>query len=295
MIILDTVAHETIWGGQKLVPYAKEKVDKIGHLYSLCCEKGLENHILNGRYKGKAFQEYFLDVREQYGLSQYEEFPLIIALVEANDNLSIQVHPDDVVAKEEEGAAYGKNESWFFLEAPKSGTIFNGCLAENNMQVEVKMQEDDLMSVVDELAVRAGDYVYVEAGTLHALSAGSFLYEIEENSPWTYRMFDYRRVDANGKTRELHIDKAMKALKVHLKSEAVALGVEKQEERRYILQKLEMLTEYKNTSDTLQCVTFIRGEALLEDCQVTVGTTVVLEPGESIRGNIELAMVAQPK
>ncbi len=295
MIILDTVAHETIWGGQKLVPYAKEKKEKIGHLYSLCCEKGLENHILNGKYKGKTFQEYFVDVRDMYGLGKYEEFPLIIALVEANDNLSIQVHPDDLVAKEEEGAAYGKNESWFFLEAPESGAIFNGCLAENNEQVEKKMREDDLMSVVDQLPVGAGDYVYVEAGTLHALSAGSFLYEIEENSPWTYRMFDYRRVDDKGNPRELHIEKAMKALKTDLKSKAEVLGKEKKEERRYILQKLEDALEYKNTSNTLQCVTFIKGECLAEDCQVTVGTTVVLEPGEVLQGDIQLAMVAQPK
>ena len=295
MIILDTVAHETIWGGKKMLPYATEKKEKIGHLYSLCCEKGLENHILNGNYKGKVFQEYFLDVKEQFGLNHYEEFPLIIALVEACDNLSIQVHPDDCVAKEEEGAAYGKNESWFFLEAPISGTIFNGCLAKDNEQVEAKMREDDLMSLVDELPVQAGDYVYVEAGTLHALSAGSYLYEIEENSPWTYRMYDYNRVDASGNPRELHIDKAMKALKPELKSEAVALRNDKQEERRYILQKLENVTEYKNISNTLQCVTFIKGECLVEDCHVTVGTTVVLEPKEVLQGDIELAMVAQPK
>lgn len=295
MIILDTVTHETIWGGNKLVPYSDGSSEKIGHLYSLCCEKGLENRIRNGKYKGKVFQEYFDENKSKFGLEQYEEFPLIIALVEANDNLSIQVHPDDKVAAEYEGAAYGKNESWFFLETPKSGKIFNGCLAESVEDVKQKMENNELMDVVDYLNVQAGDYVYVEAGTLHALSEGSFLYEIEENSPWTYRMYDFDRVDDNGNKRELHIDKAITALKPELKSKAVAFGDEVMEERRYSVSRIEGKQTYCNNSGTLECITFIKGKCQLEGCCVTTGTTVVLEPGEVIEGDIELAIMARPK
>ncbi len=164
MIILDTVAHETIWGGQRLVPFADGEHPNIGHLYSLCCEKGLENRILNGRFKGKVFQEYFLSVREKFGLSQYKEFPLILALVEPKMDLSIQVHPDDELARVEESAEYGKNESWYFLEAPTQGSIYNGCLAKSKDEFKQKMIDDDVMSVVDTLPVNKGDYVYVEAG-----------------------------------------------------------------------------------------------------------------------------------
>lgn len=126
MLVLKTVAHETVWGGERLLPYASDKAGKIGHLYSLCCEAGMETAILNGPYKGKTFGSWFREHKEQFGLGAYDEFPLIIAMVEAHDNLSIQVHPDDRVAGEEEGAPYGKNESWFFMDAPKQGRIFNG-------------------------------------------------------------------------------------------------------------------------------------------------------------------------
>lgn len=295
MLILDTVPHETIWGGEKLLPYVEGDFKKIGHLYSLCCEKGLENHILNGAYRGKPFQAYFEDNKQKFGLGAYDEFPLIIALVEAKDNLSIQVHPDDVVAGEEEGAAYGKNESWYFLEPPKSGKIFNGCLLRDKETICQKLNQGEYMSVVDYLDVKQGDYVYVEAGTLHALATGAFLYEIEENSPWTYRFYDFDRMDANGNKRELHTEKALKALKPELKSKRIHLGEQEIEERRYFLRKVEGENAYKNKSNTLECLTLIKGDFLAEGIRGTTGTTAVLEPGESIEGSFEMAIVARPK
>lgn len=295
MIVLETFTHETIWGGNKLTPYAKVKSDKIGHLYSLCCEKGLETLIANGPYKGQNFQKYFEENKGKYGLEKYKEFPLILALVEANDNLSIQVHPNDELAISEENAEYGKNESWYFLDAPVSGAIYNGCLASDNEEVRKKMEEDDIMSVVDTLPVSSGDYVYVEGGTLHALSAGSYLYEIEENSPWTYRMYDYNRTDSNGNKRELHIEKALKALDPNLKSKAIKLGNQPKEERRYTIQKFDNISEYTNNSLTLECLTIIKGNCMAEGIPTTVGTTIVLEPGEKVEGNFELIMVARPK
>ena len=295
MIVLNTVAHETIWGGQRLLPYSIGKHEKIGHLYSLCCEKGLENYILNGSYKGKVFQEYFNDVKEEFGLGRYKEFPLIIALVEAKDNLSIQVHPNDEIAVAEENAQYGKNESWYFLKKPDSGYIFNGCLASSIDEVKQRMENNDLMSVVDHLDVDEGDYVYVEAGTLHALSAGSYLYEIEENSPWTYRMYDYNRTDSKGDKRELHIEKAVKALNVDLKSKAIKLGGHEQSERRYSIKTLKNAFSYINESDTVECITFIQGKCDIDGITVEPGMTVVLEPGEEILGDIYFAIMARPK
>lgn len=295
MIILETFTHETIWGGKKLKPYAKVKSDKIGHLYSLCCEKGMETKVANGPYKGLNFNAYFAENKSRFGLGRYKEFPLVIALVEARENLSIQVHPDDAFAREKENADYGKNESWYFIEPPTCGAIFNGCLADSVEDVRAKMEEDDLMSVVDLLPVEAGDYVYVEAGTLHALSAGSYLYEIEENSPWTYRMYDYNRTDAEGNKRKLHIDKAVRALKPKLKSKAVKLGSAPKEERRYTIQKMEDISSYTNHSNTLECLTVLKGGSSQYESDISVGTTVVLEPGETVEGEFEQVMMARPK
>ncbi|WP_051656754.1 type I phosphomannose isomerase catalytic subunit [Butyrivibrio sp. AE3004] len=295
MIILDTVAHETIWGGQRLMPFAKGEHPNIGHLYSLCCEKGLENHILNGKFKGKVFQEYFLSVRDKYGLSMYDEFPLIIALVEPKMDLSIQVHPDDQMAVNEEHAQYGKNESWYFLDTPESREIYNGCLAASKEEFREKMEQNDVLSVVDRLPVKKGDYVYVEAGTIHALSSGCLLYEIEENSPWTYRIYDYNRIDSEGNKRELHVEKALRALKPQLKSKAYPMGDSPIEERRYVVQRIIYANEYTNVSKTLECITMIEGKCIIENISFTTGTTVVLEPGETLVGDIRHAVMARPK
>jgi len=294
MLVLKTAPHETVWGGERLTPYAGG-AKKIGHLYSLCCEKGLETRILNGPYSGQPFDVWFQDHKERLGLGHYGEFPLIIALVEAREHLSIQVHPDDAVAGEEEGAPYGKNESWYFLDAPAQGSIFNGCTVTDCQEILSRLQAGDILSVAGRLPVEAGDYVYVEGGTLHALTAGSFLYEIEENSPWTYRLYDYDRLDSSGKPRELHISKAMKALKPELQSKVQKLEDGEQEERRYVLRKLEDVPSYKNESATVECVTLLRGSCTAEGVAAGVGTTIVLEPGEKIQGDLRLAIMARPK
>lgn len=295
MLVLDTIAHETIWGGEKLLPYSDGKCRKIGHLYSLYCEKDISSQIRNGKYQGMEFQAYFTENKDRFGLGQYNEFPLIIALVEAADNLSIQVHPNDEIAAKEENAAYGKNESWYFLSSPESGYIYNGCCASSLEEMAEKIENSEVMSVAGKLPVNAGDYVYVEAGTLHALTKGSFLYEIEENSPWTYRLYDYDRMDSQGNKRELHKDKGLEALNIQQKSQAVPMGEKEMEERRYIIRKIENRDNYSNDSSTLECVTLISGELDVEGIRVDMGTTVVLEPGESITGNIGLAVMARPK
>ena len=295
MLVLKTAIHETIWGGEKLSSYAGSDNKKIGHLYSLCSEERLETRIMNGAFEGRTVDEWFKENRDKYHLSEYKEFPLIIALVEACDNLSIQVHPDDDMAVSVEGAQYGKNESWFFIEAPQSGDLYNGCLAEGKEEVRKKLESGEMMSIVDRLPVDKGDYVYVEAGTLHAMTAGSFVYEIEENSPWTYRLYDYDRVDDMGRKRSIHVDKGLMALNTSLKSEAKPMGSDWIDERRYRLLYIVNQSRWKNESETVQCFTVLSGTLEADNIRVSKGMTVVLEPGETITGDIREAIIAQPK
>jgi len=295
MIILETISHETIWGGQRLLPYSDGTCKKIGHLYSLQCENEDSNKILNGPYKGKTFNEYFADNKVRFGLEKYSLFPLIIALVEANDNLSIQVHPDDEMAKNLENADYGKNESWYFLDAPNKGYIYNGCTSDDVSGVQKKVDNGELESITDHLKVVSGDYVYVEAGTLHALSTGSLLYEIEENCPLTYRLYDFNRKDADGNTRELHLEKALQAINVNLKSQVKRYEDGCIEERRYTTQLFKNIDHYTNNSDTLECLTMLDVDTMLENILIKTGTTIVLEPGDMINIPIKSAMMARPK
>ena len=118
MHILKPISHETIWGGKKLIPFAPEKHDKLGHLYSLVSNGEFESIIQNGEYKNQLFKTYFEKNKKQFHLDNYKEFPFVIALVDPKEDLSIQVHPDDKCAKELENRAFGKNESWYFIQAP---------------------------------------------------------------------------------------------------------------------------------------------------------------------------------
>ncbi|MBR4592057.1 MAG: class I mannose-6-phosphate isomerase, partial [Elusimicrobiaceae bacterium] len=220
MLILKTIVHETIWGGKKLTPYSGSTNTHIGHLYSLISNGEFESEILNGPYRGKLFRTYFDENKEKFHLSRYKEFPFLLALVDAAGDLSLQVHPNDTMAKKLEHTDLGKNESWYFLETPKSGKIFDGCKAHSQAQLRQKVQQGKYREVIDELPVQAGDYVYVQAGTMHAMSAGSLVYEIEENCNATYRLYDFDRLDKNGQKRPLQTDKALQSIDVTLKSKA---------------------------------------------------------------------------
>lgn len=300
MLILRPIPHETIWGGDKLKPYTEEKLPKIGHLYSLFDdEKGSSNLILNGPEKGKRFHEFFLENREKYGLQSFSHFPLVIALVEAKESLSIQVHPDDECARALEGAAWGKNESWYFLDPPSSGSIYCGCSAKSTEEVRELVAADRIEDVTALLPVETGDYVYVPAGTLHAMREGSLVYEIEENSEYTYRFYDFKRKDAAGNLRELHVEKALQALKTGNRPAAARYedAPEGIRERMYTTKLLQGLDAYRNESETLEVVTILdpSADVTLEGVRMRMGTSAVLLPGEEMPLCGCRAMTARPR
>ncbi|MBQ7286720.1 MAG: class I mannose-6-phosphate isomerase, partial [Candidatus Gastranaerophilales bacterium] len=217
MLIIKTIAHETIWGGVKLAPYADIKSDKIGHLYSLVSNGEYESEILNGKYKGQLFKKYFDENKKRLNLENYNELPFVLALVDASDDLSLQVHPNDELAKTLEKSDFGKNESWYFIDAPKSGKIFAGCKAKTSEELKEKVASNLYDDIIDYLEVTNGDYVYIQAGTMHAMAAGSFVFEIEENCNATYRVYDFDRVDNKGNKRPLQTQNALLAIDVNMK------------------------------------------------------------------------------
>ncbi|HIT17597.1 MAG TPA: class I mannose-6-phosphate isomerase [Candidatus Caccosoma faecigallinarum] len=293
MLVIETIVHETIWGGKKLTPYSGTNNKKIGHLYSLISNGELESKILNGEYRGQLFRKYFDENKARFGLSNYKEFPFLLALVDASDDLSLQVHPNDVMAKELEGADFGKNESWYFIDAPKTGKIFDGCKARTSQELKEKVTLGKYDDVIDFLEVRSGDYVYIEAGTMHAMSAGSLVYEIEENCNATYRVYDFDRVDKDGKKRPLQTENALKSIDVSLKSKTIPYVGEKTE-RLYSTQLFKNTEEYTNVSNTLECLTVIDGESEVEGQKVQRGVTIVLEPNETVKLNKSEFVISRP-
>ena len=248
---------------------------------------------MNGEYKGQLFRTYFDDNKARFDLAKYKELPFLLALVDATDDLSLQVHPNDEVAKELENADFGKNESWYFLEVPKSRKIYDGCKAKSSQELREKIAQGKYDDVIDYLNVEVGSYVYIEAGTMHAMAAGSLVYEIEENCNATYRVYDFDRIDKDGKKRPLQTEAALKSIHVDKKSVAQKYDGEKVE-RLYSTNLFTHKKEYTNKSNTIECLTVLSGKSEVEGFVVQKGTTIVLEPNETVKLNESDFIVARP-
>lgn len=279
MLILKTIIHKTIWGG---------------HLYSLYCREGISNEILNGAWKGQCLNDVFPLFKADFHLAHYPYFPLTLALTEARLNLSIQVHPNDQTANQLEHLPRGKRESWYFLKAPHSGTIINGCTCRDKAEEEMMIRHGEFLKMADTLPVKVGDYVFVEPGTLHAITAGSLVFEIEEGSDSTYRFYDYDRVGADGIPRELQLDKAKAALDFRLKSKVQTYGGREIREKTYATRLIKDTATYHNESATLECFTLVEGSLLCHDLQVDEGSTLLLWPGEILdTSQVRLAFISK--
>lgn len=294
MQIIRPIVHETLWGGQRLAGYAGTGAScRIGHLYSLISNGEFESEIMAGPGSGGLFRDYFAASRDRLGLGHCPRLPFVLALVDASADLSLQVHPDDEAARELEGLAQGKHEAWYFLEAPSGGWIYSGCRAADREELTRGIEAGRVPELLGRLEVSRGDYVYVQAGTLHALTAGSLVYEIEENCQATYRIYDFDRTDASGRPRELHIASALRALHPGLQSRVRHYGSGEIRERGFATQLLHG-GAHRNDTPSLECLTFLHGTAECCGCRVQPGITVVLEPGESVEcGECEV-MASRP-
>ncbi len=294
MLVLKRIVHTTIWGGPKISRLAGVDGDRIGHLYSLYCREGISNEILNGEWKGRCLNEVFPLIKDKVGMAQYEYFPLTLALTEAQENLSIQVHPNDEAANALEHRARGKRESWYFIDAPTSGTIINGCTCRDKAEESQMIAEGRFMEMTDTLAVKPGDYVFVEPGTLHAITSGSLVFEIEEGSDFTYRFYDYDRTDADGNPRELHVEKATSALDINLKSVVKAYNGQEIKEKTYSTKLINNIDIYTNESNTIECFTLVKGAMSADSVEILPGSTVLLWPGEELNTRqVDLAFVSK--
>jgi mannose-6-phosphate isomerase len=296
MNILKPIVHETIWGGAKLTPYSGSNSTKIGHLYAAIDTEDFKNEIISGPDSGKNLHQWFIENRTKYGLSNYEELPILMALVEADDDLSIQVHPDDTMAQKLENKPYGKNESFFTLEAPKCGKMYNGCKAASVEEMKQKIEAGKIAETLDMMPCSVGDYVYVEAGTLHAATAGSLHFEIEENCEKTYRFWDYDRKDKNGNKRPLQLEKALACLNVSKKSTSRTYNDDEPiEERMYFTRHLKNKSSFTNVADMFSFAVMLKGEKVINGIKVLPGTAILLDPREVLDTSEAEWIIATPK
>ena len=210
---------QTLWGGDKIIPFKhlNENLPNVGESWEISAVEGSESVVANGADKGLTLPEMVRKYKEELvGEANYmrfgNKFPLLIKFIDAKLDLSIQVHPNDELARKRHNS-FGKNEMWYVIAADKGAKLISG-FAEQITPKEYKerVYNGTFAEVLQTCEIKPGDVFYVPAGRVHGIGAGSFIAEIQQTSDVTYRIFDYNRKDQNGKARELHTNQAMDAI-----------------------------------------------------------------------------------
>jgi mannose-6-phosphate isomerase len=224
------ILKEKIWGGKKIYEtfHFGSNISSVGELWSLSGIRDDETLVENGHFSGNTaneLTEVFMD--DFLGGSLYEkygtEFPLLFKIIDANDYLSVQVHPNDEIAKKKRNQAFGKSEMWYILDAKEGSEIVLGFNQKMDRErLEKHIQDRTLESVLNFVKVQKGDIVFLPSGMVHALGPGIVVAEIQQSSDITYRLYDWDRVDGEGNTRELHIEDALDAINYDMQPQIIS-------------------------------------------------------------------------
>ena len=203
---MNPVLHEKIWGGHKLKDYYGYDIpsDHTGEAWVISGHKNGDCTIANTEYEGKTVSWLFENHRELFGNIEGDQFPLLVKIIDAKEDLSVQVHPDDQYANEHENSL-GKTESWFVLDCDEGTQMVMGHHAKTKEELIDYIERDDYDHLLNRFTINKGDFYYIPAGTLHAICKGSLIYEAQQSSDITYRVYDYHRKDDQGNERELHV------------------------------------------------------------------------------------------
>lgn len=213
---LKAAVSPNIWGGTRLITEYGIKTDakNAAEAWMLSCTKGGYSTVVNGEYAGKTLQELFEADKTICGIhgAELDKFPVLIKFIDAQGDLSVQVHPDDDYAAFI-GEGDGKTEAWYILDCDEGAELIVGFKKEiSEREFLASIENGTLIDHVQKFKVKKGDFFFIEAGTLHAICAGVLLAEVQQNSNTTYRVFDYNRLE-NGKPRKLRVDDAVQVTK----------------------------------------------------------------------------------
>ncbi len=206
---------ERIWGGTKLkkILNCTRWEGNIGEAWVASDHPNGKSVIANGKFTGKTLSDLLQICPEWFSGSYVSNFPLLVKLLDSNDELSVQVHPDDEYAIRNEDGESGKTECWYIIESEPGAEIVFGHKAKNKKEFIKLSNEDKWNELLVRVPVKPGDFFFIPSGTVHALGKGIVLLEVQQNSDITYRIYDYNRVGLDGKKRDLHFGHALNVIK----------------------------------------------------------------------------------
>ncbi len=225
MLILEPVFKECVWGGERLVkefPYDVQG-DHIGECWAVSAHPNGDCVVKEGTYAGMTLSALYAEHRELFGDIDAKEFPLLVKIIDAAQNLSIQVHPDDAYAQAKEGCPYGKTECWYIMDCDESASLIIGHNAKTKAELEQLVAENRYDELIREVPVKKGDFLQIDPGTVHAIKGGFLILETQQSSDITYRVYDYGRL-VDGKPRQLHVQQSLDVINVPDEADQKALS-----------------------------------------------------------------------
>lgn len=274
-----------LWGGTKLHDYFPDCTTvPAAEAWVLSCHKDGESTVKNGPLSGKTLSEA-LDVFGRDALGEngkkFDFFPVLIKLIDAKKDLSVQVHPDDEYARKNENS-YGKTEMWYVVDCQEGARLFYGFKEKiSKQEFEQRIKDNTLTDALRSVEVKKGDCFFIPSGTIHAIGSGMLIAEIQQNSNCTYRVYDFGRLGADGKPRELHIQKALDVTKTEPAQPADFGGKEILADCQYFNSKLlQGSCELEVGEDSFSAVLVISGTGCLkwaeEQIELSAGDCIFL-------------------
>lgn len=292
---LSPAFKDFLWGGTRLKEAYNKKsdLDIVAESWELSTHSQGESTVITGPFSGLRLSELIEKSRTEIlgtRAAEFAYFPLLIKFIDAHDNLSVQVHPDDAFGMEHEGE-YGKTEMWYILECEEGASLYYGVNHSlTREEFAQRIENNTVLEVLNQVKVHKGDVFFIPAGTIHAIGKGIVICEIQQNSATTYRVYDYDRRDANGNTRPLHIEKALHVAQLTPSEQSGSCGepheISGGTER--LLSKCEYFTVYQMkvsesvtltiSKETFQSVVITEGAGILKMGE----TELVFQKGDSI-------------
>ena len=245
-LFLQSVMQEKIWGGTKLRDEFGYDIpsEKIGEYWAISAHPNGVSKVANGRFEGTDLATLYAEHRELFGNRPEPVFPLLTKILDANDWLSVQVHPDDAYGLEHEGEL-GKTECWYIIAADEGSEIIYGHNAKSKEELRQQIEDKNWDALLTKVPVKAGDFFYVPSGTMHAIGAGILILETQQSSDTTYRVYDFDRKDDNGNLRELHLEKSIDVLNIGEPANSRPVTVKADDLRSTLLVSNDFFAVYK--------------------------------------------------
>lgn len=231
------------WNGIKR---SKIPSDLTGECWAISAHPNGPSIVKNGEFAGRTLIELWKDHQELFGEQSSPVFPLLTKILDANTDLSVQVHPDDAYANEHENGELGKTECWYIIDCAEDAEIIYGHTAMSKEEFVERVENNEWNELLRSVKIKPGDFFYVPSGTIHALGKGTVVLETQQSSDTTYRLYDYDRKDQDGNLRELHIEKSIDVSNIpheDAKTNPVRQTIEGAEVTRFV--QSDFFTVYK--------------------------------------------------